>query len=1265
MAPDVPATPTVSPTDVGGTPGLLVSWTAPPDNGSPITGYDVRWSDPASGSFPDSNEISVPGAPATIIGLEWSISYDVQVRAVSAGEKGAWSESGTAQTGQNVLKIPSWKTLAENATSFTVITLPPPPGVTLTYSLAESDASLFAVDSDGTVSVLSTQALDYENLASPTLAITITVSAVPLSSGDPYLYALLPVTITVTDVPPPDAPATPTVSRIVAVGSPKLSVSWTAPPDNGSPITGYIVQWRETPDPASESFPVTNTINVSGTAATIIGLALSTSHDVRVRAVSAEGPSSWSESGTAQTGRLVLGIPLWKTISEGATSFDTIRLPPPGDATLTYSLAEPYASWFSVDSAGTVSVLSPEAIDYDSLASPTLTMTMTVSAGTLSSGGADIYALPTVTITVTDAQSPDAPAAPAVTPANAGGTATLAVSWAAPADRGSPITGYGVEWRMKTDDNSGMFTTVGVTIGTGTAATITGLGSSTPHEVQVKATNAEGDSGWSALGEGRTHNAPPMFLIGPTVTDTVAENTNIVDRFRAIDPDGDPLTYSTSGDTTLDYETVPTATVTVSVSDGKSLRGHPDSSIDASIVVTAVLTDIPPPDAPATPTVTMPTVNGATTLSVSWRPPADNGAAITGYVVQWRAKTDGNNGAWTPGNATGTVFTTTGLMSSTLYEVQVRAESIEGHSPWSGIAEGGTGNAPPTFSVGPTVTVTIAENTATVGTFTATDPDNDTLTYSLSGASASRFGIDSGGTVTVAAGNPLDYETPADRVLTVTVGVSDGRPRSGGVDTSVDASMVAVITVTDIPLPGVPSAPTVTAAHTGGTSNLVARWAAPADNGAVITGYAVEWRVKTDDDSGTFTADNVEPMRRRTTVGVSTARKITGLAPSTTHEVRVRTESAEGNGDWSGIGEGRTNISPPVFDRSTPVTLAERSPTVGIFRPTNHGNATLTYSLSGEDASRFVIDSRGEVTVSGNPLDYETPADRTLAMVVEVSDGLSPSGSADPAIDTRISVTIVVTDIPPPAAPTTLSVTEQYISAHTLTQGETLDGASLTVSWTAPADNGSPITNYVAQWRKETQNNDGTFATVTLDAETTVTTITGLVSSTPYEVRVRADSAEGNGTWSSSRRRSNPSLDVDGNGTLNAKDGLLIFYSVVHGNTLGNDPSLLLIVFRTALSGQTVTPERAREILAAGRRLTSDFPSPADLNDNDYFDGDDAGILFKVLQFGGILMRDAGLCAIILREHNVDITQDQDCPSRVKAIKGIASRFAYQISDNT
>ena len=166
----------------------------------------------------------------------------------------------------------------------------------------------------------------------------------------------------------------------------------------------------------------------------------------------------------------------------------------------------------------------------------------------------------------------------------------------------------------------------------------------------MRATNAEGDSGWSdPPGAGRTNtptNNAPVFS-SSNVSRSIAENTaagqNVGTAVTATDADaGDTLGYTLGGadaasfdfvessgqirtktNVSYDFEAKSSYTVTVTASDGTDT---------AVATVTISVTDVDePPSAPATPMVSA--VSGSTTsLSVSWAAPANAGKpAIASY----------------------------------------------------------------------------------------------------------------------------------------------------------------------------------------------------------------------------------------------------------------------------------------------------------------------------------------------------------------------------------------------------------------------------------------------------------------------------------------------------------------------------------------------------------------------------------------------------------------------------------------------------------
>ena len=166
-------------------------------------------------------------------------------------------------------------------------------------------------------------------------------------------------------------------------------------------------------------------------------------------------------------------------------------------------------------------------------------------------------------------------------------------------------------------------------------------------------------------------------------------------------------------------------------------------------------------------------------------------------------------------NAGTTTYTETGLTNGVDYTFQIRAVNLAGESPEtprsSSTPRGGAGfvgspdrsndNDDPSFVDGDSVTLTVAENTTVggdVGEVAATDPDDDTLTYSLSWTDASYFDIaTSTGQIIVGSGTVLDYESDTTS-YTVIVFVHDGKDLDGDADSEIDDSIDVTISVTDV-----------------------------------------------------------------------------------------------------------------------------------------------------------------------------------------------------------------------------------------------------------------------------------------------------------------------------------------------------------------------------------------------------------------------------------------------------------------------------------
>ena len=193
------------------------------------------------------------------------------------------------------------------------------------------------------------------------------------------------------------------------------------------------------------------------------------------------------------------------------------------------------------------------------------------------------------------------------------------------------------------------------------------------------------------------------------------------------------------------------------------------------------------------------TVPGSLKVSVDW----DDVGGTTHYLVRWRAPAPGsklNEGVGVQSSAARITLDDFG-------EWVVRVEACNGTGCSQPLVRRfevepapatQVNNSPPAFDDGASpLTRSVAENSAAdaaVGAaVAATDPDGDTLTYTLTGTDAGSFTIDGNGQIKVGQGTSFDRATKAG--YSVTVNVSDGKDSSGGDDTFVDASVDVSIAV--------------------------------------------------------------------------------------------------------------------------------------------------------------------------------------------------------------------------------------------------------------------------------------------------------------------------------------------------------------------------------------------------------------------------------------------------------------------------------------
>ncbi len=312
-------------------------------------------------------------------------------------------------------------------------------------------------------------------------------------------------------------------------------------------------------------------------------------------------------------------------------------------------------------------------------------------------------------------------------------------------------------------------------------------------------------------------DAPMLTLVGAPVTATGADGTTLEYGLASANTNRFSVTSGASerwnagqillmNNFRLDHELVNAYQLRITVRDNVGADGEPDDTWDATIIVGINITNV---EEAGTVTISTGFPEENVPLSASLTDPDGEVANVT---WQWQRAETKTAGTWDPiSDATSSDY------KPTLDDVGkfLRAQATYDDGEGTGKSAAGVSasavvtasNDPPEFNEGSTANRSVTEY-ASVGTpvgpaVTATDPDGDSLVYSLAGNSGSNaFAIDPAtGRVTVTAGQLLDYETNPTTVLTVQV--SDGKDAVHIADHVIDDTITVTVNLINIDEPGV------------------------------------------------------------------------------------------------------------------------------------------------------------------------------------------------------------------------------------------------------------------------------------------------------------------------------------------------------------------------------------------------------------------------------------------------------------------------------
>ena len=522
-APDKPVL-NAAPNDGKRREELLVSWTKPVENGSPIVSYALEVSDTGrDGSWSDSGA-TLGGSSTSWIhtGLTGGTRKFYRLRATNMCDTSdpqrechsEWSDAVSATTdppGQsgpptNVRATPdgdsaidvSWNAPLDNGGT-------PITRYEVQWSADGSTTTRWrsagvTVDGDSLTfkhTGLSFMTTRYYRVAARNSR------GLSVWSEPPYASAT-----TLAGVPgQPNLTARGTDARTI-------NLSWNIPAANGSPIVRFEIDWSA--DGSANSWTRLTSPGASDTSYSHGGLDPGTERHYRIRAVNSASPGegSWSSARSAKTPPEAPGAPTLRAEANGESAIDLSWEPPSDDGGSDIIGYEIHVSTDGSENS------------YRRLTSPSASSRSYTHSG-LEAGDERYYRVRARNSAGWGDFSQSAhgqtltgvPRAPGLT-ARANGSTEIKLSWTKPDDRGSDITSY----ELQASDDGSEWSNLESLSGSEGEYVHTGLGGGTTKYYRVRAVNVNGNGQWSPTRSASTDAGGPD---APVLTLTVVDDNQI------------------------------------------------------------------------------------------------------------------------------------------------------------------------------------------------------------------------------------------------------------------------------------------------------------------------------------------------------------------------------------------------------------------------------------------------------------------------------------------------------------------------------------------------------------------------------------------------------------------------------------------------------------------------------------------------------------------------------------------------------------------
>ena len=852
---------------------------------------------------------------------------------------------------------PADQQIAENTPGGTAVGAPlsaSAGGGSVSYALTGPDAASFAINAvTGEVSLAPDVSPDFEAKAHYAITVTATTD----------------VTVQVLNIDEPGAVALSTDQP----GAGETITASLTDPDGA--VANVRWSWARSDGGASNAIPDANTASYT-TATADIG------HHITATA-SYDDATGAGKQASAATAQPVRNDPpafpdetAMRQVDENITVGTPIGAPvtaadPNGDD-VTYSVTG--GVHFDIDpDTGQLSVADGATLDHESQAVHTVTVTATDAHGDAASTD--------VTINVANVEE-----AGAVTLSHdllrAGAVITATLS-----DPDGSIFGETWRWSRRDAPISGANAS-------SHTATADDVGHVLTASVQYSDGHGPGKSA-SAATASEVGNDAPAFdaaTFDRAIDENADAGTAAGEPVAATDPNGDPVSYTITGSAAFSVQ-----------ADGTIVSNAVlDHETGASHNVTLTATDVHGASAGASVAIAVNNVDEAGSLSLSNIAPRV-GDTVSANLTDPDGPTSAHSWQWQRGASD--VWNDISVANASDYTVQsadighlLRAvvSYTDPQGPGkraSAQTETPVANDPPVFTTADPMNVAVAENAppgvAVGAPLQATDPNNDPLSFSLSGTDADSFSVDAGGQITMSV--VPDYE--AHSSYGFTAAVSDP---AGGSD-----AITVNVTVQNVEEPGSVAFDTDASPEVN-----VPLAAALTDPDGSVAGETWQWQVA-DAKSGPW-AD----------VPGATRATYTPTSADVHRYLRASARYTDGHGDDTDTASAihplpvtpEPNRPPQFLDSLTAtfnisVNVREGVRVAPPFTATDPNGDSLTYSIVSDTPDAFTINSAtGEVLMGG----LEMSEGSTYTASISVTDGVDREWRQDPTADDTLSLTMTM-----------------------------------------------------------------------------------------------------------------------------------------------------------------------------------------------------------------------------------------------------------------